>query len=83
MYKDNKERNILQEKLISMKEEKQELLEQMHEMETQLHIANENLERFHEMETQLHDAKDTLAKYVLEKRYENQVYLLILLNMNV
>ena len=43
--------------MIAMKEEKQELLEKMHEMEAQLHIANENLERMLEMETQLHDAK--------------------------
>ena len=41
MYEDKRERIILQEKLISMKEEKNELLEKMHEMETQLQIANE------------------------------------------
>ena len=58
----------LLEYLIAMKEEKQELLEKMHEMETQLHIANENLSRMHEMETQLQDAKETLAKYVHEKQ---------------
>ena len=54
-------------KFISVKEEKQELPENMHEMETQLHVANENLERMHEMETQLHVAKELLAMYVLEK----------------
>ena len=39
-----------------MKEEKQELLEKIHEMETQLYIANENLANMHEMETHLHSA---------------------------
>ena len=52
----------------------------MHEMETQLHIANENLARMHEMETQLHDAKETLA---MKMRYEIQVYLQFPLKMNV
>ena len=50
MYEDKKERNIIREKLIKMKEEKQELLENMNEMETQLHLANENLEMMHDME---------------------------------
>ena len=43
MYEDNKESTILQDQLISMKEEKQKLLEKMHEMETQLHDVKETL----------------------------------------
>ena len=50
-----------------MKEEKQELLEKMHEIETQLHIENENLARMHEMETHIHDANKALAVYEHEK----------------
>ena len=62
------DKNIkLQEQLIAMKEEKKELLENMHEMETQLNVSNEKLARMHEMETQLHDSKEALAKHVLEK----------------
>ena len=49
MYEDKRESIILQEQLIAMKKEQQELLENMHEMETHLHIANENLARLHEM----------------------------------
>ena len=45
----------------------------MHEMETQLHIANQNLARMHEMDTQIHDAKETLAKYVHEKEVCNSI----------
>ena len=45
----------------------------MHEMETQLHIANENLARMHETETQLHDAKEALTKHVLEKEVRKSV----------
>ena len=56
-----------------MKEEKQELLEKMHEMETQLHIENENLVRLHEMETHLHDAKEALDMYVHEKYLFNSI----------
>ena len=67
MYEDNRENIILQENLISKNEEKQEILENMHEMETRLHIANEALEKMHETETQLHDAKEALSKYVHEK----------------
>ena len=67
MFEDKKERTILQEKLISMKEEKQELLEKMNEMETQIHVANESIARMYEMETQLHDAEETLAKHMFEK----------------
>ena len=52
---------------MAMKEEKKELIEKMHEMETQLHIANENLEMTHEMETPIHDAKEALAMYLHEK----------------
>ena len=37
---------ILQEHLICMKEEKQELLEKMHEMETQLHDAKKTLAKY-------------------------------------
>ena len=43
MFEDKKEKTILQENLMAMKEEKQYLLEKMHEMETQLHVANETL----------------------------------------
>ena len=51
MYEDKRESIILQERLISMKEEKQELLEKMHEMETQLHDAKEDLAMYvHEKE---------------------------------
>ena len=39
MFEDRKEISRLQENLMAMKEEKQELLEKMHDMETQLHIA--------------------------------------------
>ena len=81
-YEDKRESVKIQELLTSMKEEKQELLENMHEMETRLHIINENLERMHEMETQLHDAKGALAKYVLEKDVCIQVYLQFHLKMN-
>ena len=68
---------------MAMKEENQELLEKMHEMETQLHITNENIARLHEMDSQLHGAKETLAKYVHEKRYAIQFYLQFPLKMNV
>ena len=43
----------------------------MHEMKTQLHIANENQARMHDMEIQLYDAKEALAKYVNEKEVCN------------
>ena len=43
MNEDRKENTILQEELMAMKEEKQELLENMHEMENQLHDAKEAL----------------------------------------
>ena len=39
MYEDNRESTKLQEQLVAMKKEKQELLQKMHEMETQLHDA--------------------------------------------
>lgn len=71
--KDRKEKTILQEKLMAMKKEKQELLENMHEMETQLHIENETLAKMHEMETKLHIEKETLAKYVHEKEVCNSI----------
>lgn len=72
-YEDKRERKILQDQLIAMKEGKQELLEEMHNMETWLHIANDNFENMHEMETQLHDAKEALAKHVLEKEIWNSI----------
>ena len=51
MYEDKRESIILQEQFIAMKEEKQELLEKMHEMETQLHGAKETLAKYvHEQE---------------------------------
>jgi hypothetical protein len=44
-------RVVLQEELMAMKEEKQELLEKMHEMEIQLHDAKETLAKYvHENE---------------------------------
>jgi len=43
MNEDWKENTILQEELMAMKEEKQELLENMHEMEIQLHDAKKTL----------------------------------------
>ena len=43
MNEDRKENTILQEELMAMKEEKQELLENMHEMEIQLQYAKETL----------------------------------------
>ena len=60
MYEDKRGSIILQEQLIAMKEEKQELLEKMHEMETRLHIANKTLEKMHEMDNQRHIANETL-----------------------
>ena len=42
-YEDKRESVKIQEQLITMKEEKQEILERMHEMETQLHISKEAL----------------------------------------
>ena len=51
MYEDKRENIKLQEQLIAMKEEKQELLEKMHEMETQFHDAKEALAMYvHEKE---------------------------------
>ena len=46
MNEDRKENTILQEELMAMKEEKQELLEKMHEMEIQLHDAKETLAKY-------------------------------------
>ena len=46
-YEDKRESIKLQEQLIAMKEDKQELLENIHETKTQIHIANENLARMH------------------------------------
>ena len=51
-YEDKRERIKLQEQLIAMKEEKQELLEKMHEMETHLHDAKEALAMY-ELEKQV------------------------------
>ena len=70
-YEDKWESIKLQEQLIAMKEEKQELLENMHELETRLHVANEALARMHDMETQLHDSKEALAMDVHEKEVWN------------
>ena len=46
MNEDRKENTILQEELTTTKEEKQELLEKMHEMEIQLHDAKETLAKY-------------------------------------
>ena len=51
MYEDNRKNIILQEKLISKNEEKQEILENMHELETRIHIAKKTLAKYvHEKE---------------------------------
>ena len=51
MYEDRKEKTILQKHLMAMKEEKQELLENINEMEIQLHDAKETLAKYvHENE---------------------------------
>ena len=50
LFEYRKENTILQEKLMALKEEKQELLEKMLEMEIQLHDAKETLAKYvHEM----------------------------------
>jgi hypothetical protein len=42
---------VLQEKFMAMKEEKHQLLEKLHEMETQIHEENETLTKYmHEHE---------------------------------
>lgn len=46
LYEDMKENTMLQEKLMAMKEENQDLLENMHEMEIQLLDAKETLENY-------------------------------------
>ena len=46
MNEDRNENTILQEELMAMKEEKQELLENMHEMEIQLNDAKETLAKY-------------------------------------
>ena len=46
MNENRKENTILQEELMAMKEEKQELLEKMHEMEIQLHDAKETIAKY-------------------------------------
>ena len=51
MNEDRKENNILQEQLMAMKEEKQELLEKLHEMKIFLYDAKETLTKYmHEHE---------------------------------
>ena len=51
MIEDRKENTILQEELMAMKEDKQELLEKMHEMEILLYDAKETLAKYvHEHE---------------------------------
>jgi hypothetical protein len=51
MWEDRKESIVLQEQLMTMKEEKHQLLEKLHEMETQLHEAKETLTKYmHEHE---------------------------------
>jgi hypothetical protein len=46
MWEDRKESIALEEQLMAMKEEKDQLLEKLHEMETQLHEANEALTKY-------------------------------------
>jgi hypothetical protein len=51
MWEDRKESISLEEQLMTMKEEKDQLLEKLHEMETQLHEAKETLTKYmHEHE---------------------------------
>jgi hypothetical protein len=51
MWEDRKESISLEEQLMAMKEEKDQLLEKLHEMETQLHEAKETLTKYmHEHE---------------------------------
>jgi hypothetical protein len=51
LWKDREESIVLQEQLMAMKEEKDQLLEKLHEMETQLHEAKETLTKYmHEHE---------------------------------
>jgi hypothetical protein len=51
MWEDRKESIVLQEKLMAMKEEKHQLLEKLHDMETQFHEAKETLTKYmHEHE---------------------------------
>jgi hypothetical protein len=51
MWEDRKESISLEEQLMVMKEEKDQLLEKLHEMETQLHEAKETLTKYmHEHE---------------------------------
>jgi hypothetical protein len=41
LWEDREERIALEEQLMAMKKEKEQLLEKLHEMETQLHEAKE------------------------------------------
>jgi hypothetical protein len=51
LWEDREESIVLQEQLMAMKEEKDQLLEKLHEMETQLHEAKETLTKYmHEHE---------------------------------
>lgn len=51
MTEDRKENTILEQELMAMKEEKQEFLEKMHEMEIKLHDAIESIAKYiHENE---------------------------------
>ena len=64
MIEDRKENTILQEELMAMKEEKQELLEKMHEMEILLNYAKETLAKYvHEHEV----CNSSLVKGILEE----------------
>ena len=46
MWEDRKESIALEEQLMAMKEEKDQLLEKLHEMEIQLHEAKETLTKY-------------------------------------
>jgi hypothetical protein len=46
MWEDRKESITLEEQLMAMKEEKDQLLEKLHEMEIQLHEAKETLTKY-------------------------------------
>jgi hypothetical protein len=46
MWEYRKERIVLQEKLMAMKEEKHQILEKLHDMESQLHEGKQTLTKY-------------------------------------
>ena len=55
LYEDVKENTKLQEQLVAMKKEKQELIQNMHEMDIQLHDAKEALAK-HVLEEEVNNS---------------------------